>query len=63
MKIWMKVTADELSLPLAIADSSYELARICGTTANNVRSTWSKHQAGIIENPSFICVMVKEGEE
>ncbi len=63
MNIWMKVTNDELSLPLAVADSSYELARICGTTANNVRSTWSKHLAGVIKYPSYICVYVKEGEE
>lgn len=62
MKIWMKVTQDEYALPLAIADSSYELAKICGTTANNVRSTVAKGKSGIIKNPSFIVVKVEEGE-
>lgn len=60
--IWMKVTQDEFELPLAIADSSTELAIICGTTANNIRSTVAKGRSGIIKNPSFIVVKVEEGE-
>lgn len=62
MKIWMKVTQDEFELPLAVANTSYELAKICGTTANNVRSTVAKGKSGIIKNPSFVMVEVKEGE-
>lgn len=62
MKIWMKVTQDEFELPLAVADSSYELAKMCGTTANNVRSTVAKAKSGIIKNPSFVMVKVEEGE-
>ncbi len=60
MKIWMKVTCDEMSLPLAVADTSVELALMCGTTPNTVRSTWSHYRAGRIKYPSFICV---EGDE
>ena len=43
--IWMKVTKDQYRLPLAVASSAVELARICGTTANAVFSSvclWKK---------------------
>ena len=60
--VWMKVTQDEYELPLAIADTSVELAQICGTTANSIRSTVAKARKGIIRNPSYVLVMVEEGE-
>lgn len=60
MKIWMKVTCDELSLPLAVADTSSELAEMCGTTPNAVVSTWSHYRKGRITYPSYICVKVDE---
>lgn len=60
--IWMMVTQDEFELPLAIADSSDELAQICGTTANSIRSTVAKARKGIIKNPSYVLVKVEEGE-
>lgn len=60
--IWMMVTQDEYELPLAIADSSDELARICGTSANSIRSTVAKARKGIIKNPSYVLVKVEEGE-
>lgn len=59
LKIWMKVTCDELSLPLAVADTSSELAKMCGTTPNTVVSTWSHYRKGRIKHPSFICVDVE----
>ena len=63
MNIWMKVTSDEFALPLAVADSSSELARMCGTTANAVVSTWSHHRQGRVKYPSYICVKVGEEHE
>lgn len=36
MTIYMKVTKDKYELPVAIANSVQELARICNTTANNI---------------------------
>ena len=60
MNIWMKVTTDEFALPLAIADSSVELARICGTTPNSVVSTISHHKQGRIKYPAYICVKIDE---
>lgn len=42
MFVWMKVTKDKYELPVAVADSANELARILNTTANNISSSLSK---------------------
>ena len=60
MRIWMKVTTDELALPLAFAESSAELARMCGTTPNSVVSTVSHYNKGRIKYPAYICVDIDE---
>ena len=39
MLVWMKVTHDEYELPVAIADSCKELAKIVGKTSNTVSSS------------------------
>lgn len=44
--VWMKIDLDNKELPLVIADSAEELARICGTTRNNVESSASKSKRG-----------------
>lgn len=44
MIIWMEVTKDEYELPIAVADTAQELAKMCGTTANNVMSSASHHK-------------------
>ncbi len=58
---YMMVTKDELQLPLAVAESAEELARIVGTTANNVRSTASRAKDGKFR--SFVRVEVDDDEE
>ncbi len=39
--VWLKVTLDEYEYPLVIADSSAELAKLCGTTVGNIYSSMS----------------------
>lgn len=34
--IYMRVTADEYELPVAIADSAWKLAQICGTAVSAI---------------------------
>ncbi len=34
--VYMKITTDRYELPLAVADTGAELAKICGTSENNV---------------------------
>jgi hypothetical protein len=55
----MKVTKDEFQLPLVIADSSVELAEMCGTTANNITSIALRGRTGEIKNPSYVKVKVE----
>lgn len=42
MFVWLKVTTDRLELPVAVAESGKELARICGVSENNVYNTMTK---------------------
>lgn len=44
--VWMKVTHDKYELPVAVADTAEELAKICGTTANSIRSSISHVKNG-----------------
>ena len=39
MTVWMKVTADAAELPMYVADSAEELARILGIKAGTIRSS------------------------
>lgn len=38
MTLWMKVTKDKYELPIAVAGSAAELARMVGKTQNAIRS-------------------------
>lgn len=40
--VYMKITTDRYELPLAVAETGAELARICGTSENNVYNTIRK---------------------
>jgi hypothetical protein len=44
--IWMRVSSDEYELPELIADTSEELARMCGITLMSLYSSMSKYRAG-----------------
>lgn len=42
MTLYMLVSKDELELPLAVADSPAELARMIGASSNSIKSAISK---------------------
>lgn len=44
--VWMEVDINNKELPLKIADSAAELARMCNTTENNVRSAAAQAKYG-----------------
>lgn len=61
--IYLLVSKDEFELPLAVADSVYELARICGVTPSTVMhsvSTTSKRQ---IKNSKYKRVWVSDSDD
>lgn len=53
MKIFMKVTKDEFELPIAIADSQAELARMLGMPKAAVNSNYSKIRSGKVKVSTF----------
>lgn len=55
--IWMKVTNDEYELPLAVADSSFELSKILGLSRNAVNEIVcrAKKRGGKCQ---YVCVKV-----
>ena len=57
MKIYMKVSLDEYELPIAIADSAYELAEMVGTKQSVIYSSIS-HGRG-----SYRRVEIEDDEE
>lgn len=59
-KIYMAVTKDALSLPLAVADSAAELAELRGVKKETIRSLVSRGRTGKIKRPGYIVVEVEE---
>ena len=59
-KIYMAVTKDALSLPLAVADSAAELAELRGVQVETIRSVISRGRTGKIKRPGYIVVEVEE---
>lgn len=56
----MKVSKDRLELPLAIADTAGELAKICNTSPDCIMSIVSKSKKGIIKNPGFVKIEIED---
>lgn len=63
MKIYMEVSRDKYSLPLAVADSAKELAELRGVKRNNIESIISNTKKNGWNNPKYIVVEVDEEED
>ena len=46
MKLYLKVTDDKYELPVAVADSQSELARLCGVSKATITSSLSHQRHG-----------------
>lgn len=53
---WLAVEADEYELPLAVADTATELARMTNTTANNIREAARIQSSGKTSGRKFVKV-------
>lgn len=51
--VWMVVTEDEYELPLVIAESPTELAKIIGTKPDTIRSCYSHYKNGRVKHCKF----------
>ena len=63
MKVYMEVSQDGLELPVAMADSMAELAKMTGTSAALVRSSVSKMRRGVHKTNRFVEVEIDERED
>ena len=60
MIVYMEVTEDEYELPVAVAGSSEELARIVGTTGNAIKSAISHVESGRRKKSRYVRVYVED---
>lgn len=49
MKLYMCTTLDEYELPIAVAETRNELARMLGRTVNSIQSCFSHKSRGYFE--------------
>jgi hypothetical protein len=61
-KVYMKITKDKYELPLAVANSAEELARICGVTRNGIDTLISLRKSGKFKT-SYIKVEIEDSED
>ena len=59
MRVYMEVTKDKYELPVAIADTPTQLAKICHTSASNIYSSAYKRERGI-KKGRFLRVNIEE---
>ncbi|SCW67946.1 hypothetical protein SAMN05660484_02478 [Eubacterium ruminantium] len=60
MTIWMYVTLDEYELPVAVADTAAELAKMIGCTANNIYSAYTHYKKGRHKRSRVVKVEVED---
>lgn len=52
-KLFMMVTSDKYELPLAVADSLAELAKMVGVKAQSIRSAINHYESGRIKTCKY----------
>lgn len=60
MKLYLKVTKDRYELPLAVADSPRELAKMIGVSRDTINTALSKVKAGEVRNSTYKIVEVED---
>lgn len=63
MTVWMVVTKDKYELPVAIVDTSTELAKMCGVSNRTVISGALRDKSGAVKKSRYRKVVIKDGEE
>lgn len=60
MTLYMKVTRDEYELPVAVAETKAELARMLGMKREKVRSAFAKVKKYGYKHPTYVVVEVED---
>lgn len=58
--VYMKVTKDELELPVAVAETVKELSIMTGRSINAIRSSISKHEHGKLKRSVYVRVILDD---
>ena len=61
--VWMEVSKDKYELPIRVADSIGELAKMCHTTQNNISSQFYHYKAGRQKTCRFRKVEIDDEED
>lgn len=60
LKLYLEITQDEYQLPLKVAESTKELAKMCGMERKQLQNYIGKVTSGQIKKPRFIKVVVDD---
>ena len=63
MTVWIMVSKDKYELPLAVADSAQELAKMVGCSANNIHSSYSHYLHRAQKHSRFYKVEIEEDDD
>lgn len=61
--VYMKVTKDRFELPIVVADSAYELARLCGVNVSTIMHSVSTQSKRVIKNSQYKKVWVSDSDD
>ena len=61
--VYMKVTKDRFELPIVVAASAYELARLCGVNVSVIMHSVSTQSKRIIKNSQYKKVWVSDSDD
>ena len=60
MKLYLRVTKDKYELPVAVADSPRELAKMCGVAKSGILSAISHEKSGRTHSSIYKLVEVED---
>lgn len=62
MILYIAVTRDKYQLPMAVAETTEELARMIGASNSTIRSHLYKVKSGIVKKPRYEKVVIEEDD-
>lgn len=61
--VYMQVTKDRFELPIVVADSAYELARLCGVNVSTIMHSISTRSKRVVKNSQYKRVWVSDSDD
>lgn len=61
--VYMKVTPDRYQLPLGVADTVIELAKMCNVSEWTIRASLKKDRKGMLKHTRYVKVELPQEED